>query len=257
MEHSSVLLFSVTVTLLISAVCAVHLHLTKYNEAEAKVLVNLAAAAYSNMPETCVNNTLPSDDHWYMVNEANTVCDTHESSCAGYTLRSDKLRQIIVVFRGTKTKKQLLLEGWKSLKPGHDFFGVNRYFFHALDAIWPNVLPTLKDPNFKSYGVTFTGHSLGGALAALAAIRTVLEDLRRSDEIKLITFGEPRVGDKSFSNKFDELVPYSFRVVHRADIVPHLPACRKGEDETPDDDDDSRPCLGDGLGKAYHHGTEI
>ncbi|VDM50512.1 unnamed protein product [Toxocara canis] len=247
-------------TLLIFTTIGQQRHLTNYDEAEARTLLNLAAGAYSNMPETCVNNTMPSSQQWYIINEENTICDAHENSCAGYTIRSDVMRQYIVVFRGTKTKKQLLFEGWKSLQPGVDFFGVgkvNRYFFRALNTIWPSIEPLLKDPDFRSYTVTFTGHSLGAALASLASMRTVLEELRNSGEVKLITFGQPRVGDRDFAMKHDQLVTYSYRLVHRADIVPHLPACRKNEDDPETKDDVSKPCETDGNGSAYHHGIEI
>jgi predicted lipase len=57
------------------------------------------------------------------------------------------------------------------------------------------VSPVLTDPRYQGFTVTFTGHSLGGALASLAALRTVLERLRDSSQIKLYTFGQPRVGN--------------------------------------------------------------
>lgn len=47
------ILFSFTLLLLVTA--APQRHLTDYDEANAKMLLNLAAAAYSNTPETCVN----------------------------------------------------------------------------------------------------------------------------------------------------------------------------------------------------------
>uniref|UniRef100_A0A914RUM2 Fungal lipase-like domain-containing protein n=1 Tax=Parascaris equorum TaxID=6256 RepID=A0A914RUM2_PAREQ len=193
--------------------------------------------------------TMPPSQKWYITIQENTICDAHDSSCSGYTIRSDVARQYIVVFRGTKTKKQLLIEGWKSLKPGVDFYGigkVNRYFSRALDTIWPNIEVLLQDADTRR-----------GALASLAAMRTVLENLRNSHEVKLVTFGQPRVGDREFAMKHDELVPHSYRVVHRADIVPHLPACQKGDDDSERRDDKSKPCDTNGDGRAYHHGTEI
>ena len=41
----------------------------------------------------------------------------------------------------------------------------------------------------------------------------------------LITFGEPRVGDKTFSEKHDELInPYrKLRFINNLDPVPHIP----------------------------------
>uniref|UniRef100_A0A915EC33 Uncharacterized protein n=1 Tax=Ditylenchus dipsaci TaxID=166011 RepID=A0A915EC33_9BILA len=43
------------------------------------------------------------------------------------------------VFRGTKSKEQLFVEGWQSTQPGADFYGigkVNKYFFRALNTLW-------------------------------------------------------------------------------------------------------------------------
>ncbi|KAH7724951.1 Lipase family protein [Aphelenchoides avenae] len=233
---------------------------TQYNEQYAKQLLNLAAGAYSLTPEVCVNRTLPQAHQWKLYTSSLQRCDAYSSSCSYYIVISNSTREVIVVFRGTKTKKQLFIEGWQSLQPGLDFFGVgkvNRYFFHALGTLWAGIEPVLADPAYKNYHVTFTGHSLGGALASLGAIRTVLDGHRPSNQIKLYTFGQPRVGTAQFAAKHDELVPHSFRVVHRLDIVPHMPACDKTlDDPRVEPKDDSKPCDPHGD-KAYHHGTEI
>jgi predicted lipase len=68
-----------------------------------------------------------------------------------------------------------------------------------------------------------TGHSLGGALAAVCALDLSLSGLVDSSVLKLYTFGEPRVGDKLFAAAVDIAVPNAYRVVHWEDIVPHLP----------------------------------
>lgn len=62
----------------------------------------------------------------------------------------------------------------------------------------------------KDYRLTFTGHSLGGALASLAALRVVLENLKASKQIKLYTFGQPRVGCSRFAAKHDELISHRY-----------------------------------------------
>ncbi|VDM83564.1 unnamed protein product [Strongylus vulgaris] len=49
---------------------------------------------------------------------------------------------------------------------------VNRYFLNGHLVLWPPVEKVLKDPKYAGYKLMFTGHSLGGALAALAAART-------------------------------------------------------------------------------------
>ena len=47
--------------------------------------------------------------------------------------------------------------------------------------------------NYPDYAVVFTGHSLGGALANLFAIN--FRQKYPGKEVKLYTFGQPRVGN--------------------------------------------------------------
>ncbi|EYB84297.1 hypothetical protein Y032_0320g2411 [Ancylostoma ceylanicum] len=52
-----------------------------------------------------------------------------------------------------------------------------------------------------------SGHSLGGALATLAASNLVqLRVLANADKVKLVTFGQPRVGDQAFAKAVDDQV---------------------------------------------------
>lgn len=204
----------------------------------------------------CYLRALPEWQKWILYSRGNTICDAINNYCSFYIIRSDVLKEIIIAFRGTKTPKQLFMEGWKSLKPGNKFLNiglVNQYFHQAHYTTWPSIEPLLKDPVFREYRVTFTGHSLGGALASLAATHTVITKLRSGDEIKLVTFGQPRTGDYDFAMFHNTNIPYSFRLVHRMDIVPHLPACRKNESYP----SKNKPCIPVNDGFPYHHGTEI
>ncbi|KAF7632143.1 Lipase_3 domain-containing protein [Meloidogyne graminicola] len=233
---------------------------TAYNEPYARRLLALAAGAYSPTPPNgCERRWMPDTRLWNT--PINQSCDALDNTCSSYTVVSEPRSELIIIFRGTKTKEQLFLEGWQSLQPGTDFDGigkVNKYFARAFNTLWPSVKAALEDPRHSGYKVTFTGHSLGGALASLAALRTVLDNLRRSDQVQLYTFGQPRVGNTDFAAAHDKYVPLSFRVVHRMDIVPHMPACDK-TDNWPGvrPKDDSKPCDPTSKGKAYHHGVEI
>jgi predicted lipase len=69
--------------------------------------------------------------------------------------------------------------------------------------------------------VTICGHSLGGALATLLAL-----DVAANSAIKdptAYTYASPRVGDASFVSTFNQVVPNSFRIANRIDLVPKLP----------------------------------
>lgn len=68
--------------------------------------------------------------------------------------------------------------------------------------------------------VTFTGHSLGGALASLAALyfsdinKDKIDESFHKMDIQLYTYGQPRVGDIYYSEMHDEYVKNSWRIVH-------------------------------------------
>ena len=70
--------------------------------------------------------------------------------------------------------------------------------------------------------IYFTGHSLGGALAALAAYKCAgIHGLRLG---ALYTYGQPRVASREFATHLQANMPLqTFRVVNAADIVPRVP----------------------------------
>jgi lipase (class 3) len=68
--------------------------------------------------------------------------------------------------------------------------------------------------------VTISGHSLGSALATLLALDMAVNT---KYPVKLYTLASPRVGDLSFHNLFEHVVPDAFRVANRLDIVPKTP----------------------------------
>jgi hypothetical protein len=78
-----------------------------------------------------------------------------------------------------------------------------------------------KYPNTQLF---ITGHSLGGGIATLAAHKLAPKDSKST--AMLYTFGSPRVADVALANHLDgrENNITSFRIVHRLDIAPHLPA---------------------------------
>jgi len=92
-------------------------------------------------------------------------------------------------------------------------------FLDALEPVWEALVRSLRGTG----PVLLTGHSLGGALATLAARWAIAE--RAFDVRGLCTFGAPRVGDAAFVEGLEEggLAQNMLRVVNNADLVPHLP----------------------------------
>ena len=73
------------------------------------------------------------------------------------------------------------------------------------DAGMKNDFLTLKNAN-PGYQVWVTGHSLGGAMAAVAASEIVHYGYTSASNLKLYTFGQPRTGDTIFAQKHDSIV---------------------------------------------------
>uniref|UniRef100_A0A914HKQ9 Fungal lipase-like domain-containing protein n=1 Tax=Globodera rostochiensis TaxID=31243 RepID=A0A914HKQ9_GLORO len=67
------------------------------------------------------------------------------------------------------------------------------------------------------------GHSVGGSLAALAAAWVAKSGMTSSEQIRFISFGQPRTGNLEFARHFDALLPYKYRVVHSEDTIPRRP----------------------------------
>lgn len=71
-----------------------------------------------------------------------------------------------------------------------------------------------------------TGHSLGAALAVLAALSIdlqVYDGGGLNGRVQMINFAGPRVGDPTFADAYDALLPESYRVANLSDVVPILP----------------------------------
>lgn len=123
----------------------------------------------------------------------------------------------VLCFRGSDdlrdwiTNLNALPAGWAGSGKAH------RGFASALDAIWPLAEATIARTNTP---VIMTGHSLGAALATLAA--ALVQDA------ELITFGSPRVGDAAFAKSFERRKGRSQRYVNNRDMVCRLPTERLG-----------------------------
>ena len=61
-----------------------------------------------------------------------------------------------------------------------------------------------------------TGHSLGGALAQLAAHDIAVAAVEQGMDIRIgcYTYGSPRVGNHAFAREFDKVVPHCWHVIN-------------------------------------------
>ena len=69
--------------------------------------------------------------------------------------------------------------------------------------------------------VTVCGHSLGGALATLLTLDVGLNTSCRAPTA--YTYASPRTGDHTFAGTYNAVIPASYRIANRQDLVPKLP----------------------------------
>ena len=136
----------------------------------------------------------------------------------------------IVAFRGTEAT----LEDWLTDADARQqkspwgtadgLIGIHKGFHAALDLIWPDLLTYVTRTGLP---VWFTGHSLGGALAMLAAYRLEAIEKAGIRVAGVYTFGQPRVGNNAWAQSVPaELEQRVFRYVNDRDIVPLVPPPR-------------------------------
>lgn len=137
---------------------------------------------------------------------------------------------VVAAMRGTDEAADWLdnLHAW----PAESRFGnIHSGFKRATEAVWPDMKRAIRagrrrsgGKNRRAYDVPLwlTGHSLGGAMATVAAA-----DLLWADESYqgTYTFGQPRVGDREFARKYNiEARAKHFRFQNNNDIVTRVPA---------------------------------
>ncbi|MBW4717243.1 lipase family protein [Saccharothrix obliqua] len=141
-----------------------------------------------------------------------------------YTAASD--RMILVGFRGTEPRKiqDWLSDGSTPPWPGPANKGyVHHGFAQALRSIYPEVRDAVVELRDNDQTIWFTGHSLGGALAFLAALHLYFEDPRLLAD-GVYTYGQPRVCDRSLVEAHDEaFADRTHRFVNNNDVVPLVP----------------------------------
>ena len=129
---------------------------------------------------------------------------------------------VILAFRGTQQWKDLATDLWSVTTTDHEGSSsrqIHKGFCAAYDAVRPKIRQEIK--NRAPSRVFVTGHSLGGALATLAAIHIAQEFSPLP--VTMYNFGSPRLGDCAFAEFYNNKVIDSFRVVVPRDFVPHLP----------------------------------
>lgn len=147
------------------------------------------------------------------------------------------LKELIVSFRGTQPynlKDWLVdLDAFKLDYPIFNITGamVHKGFYNAYskhnEAVVASLLGLMVE--YPGFTVYLTGHSLGASLALLLAMdlyyNKASEVFKNATDIRMVTFGSPRTGNKEFADAFSRIkdTVQLYRVTHANDVVPHLP----------------------------------
>jgi len=196
-----------------------------FSLANAVWLMEASFAAYSD------DKRRANLDRLVALNWQATFLDEGNAQC----LMLDGPEAIILAFRGTRiegfvdpitrfrfvnTNLQDMLANFNFLP--HDLGEgrkVHRGFNQALDLVYPKVkkiVDQIKQQS-PSKAIWCTGHSLGAALATLAADRLSAKYRVQG----LYTFGSPRVGNTEFCKTFP--VGNTYRFVDNRDLIPKVP----------------------------------
>jgi len=139
----------------------------------------------------------------------------------GFVIESNQA--VILAFRGTGTAVEWITDfiaQQAPFPPVQDGCLTHRGFTSIYMTARDRILELLQQvPSDKPLFIT--GHSLGGALAALAAYDIV--NNCDHDYLYVYTYASPRVGDPTFVRGFNMNIPVSVRIHNKEDIVTHLP----------------------------------
>jgi hypothetical protein len=167
-----------------------------------------ADAAYR--PETEIRALLEAND--YVLSRHRTLADSQVSF---YLATRDSTKTQLVAVRGTSNIVNAMVDISLKLNADADVgLRLHEGFAFAARQVYADLLPHLE----AGYRIGLTGHSLGGAVAAILALQL---DAGGYDVDRVVTFGQPKVTNIPGASKLGQIG--LLRVVTPVDLVPLLP----------------------------------
>lgn len=185
----------------------------------ARVMMWLSQLAYETAHKSKVGSIL---DDWllemraFVSNDPVTGLPPH-SACVVIAGGRDAT---LVSFSGTDPLK---IEDWiTDFTPARSATDLHSGFQNAVETVWPAIKTAIENRPADEQFVFFTGHSLGGALAIIAAERAMRELNVQARAV--YTYGSPRTGGAAFFDAYEpKLGSTTYRLVHGTDIVATVP----------------------------------
>jgi hypothetical protein len=198
-----------------------------------KGFLNYAAAAYCPQKNLEVWDCYNCKDFAQQTAEV-VYLNNNNFESGGFLGINSVQKMIVMSFKGTKSFRNWLsnLQFKLTDLPVTDGkeIQVHSGFNEAVDAIYPQVRLAVLNAvrKYPSYKLVSTGHSLGGAMATLLAFKVAQEGIIRWENIKIITFGQPRVGNKAFADYLNSKPLSIARVTTKGDLVSTSPGFQSG-----------------------------
>lgn len=199
-----------------------------FNWPLANITVSLSAEAYCD-PETYLERDF-SKVSPYVKNFKPTYriqsIESHDVNGFVGTMETS----IYIVFRGSQSLSNFVDDF--DIRTQEEYCTgcmVHKGFFEATQSVLPGVLEEIsrqqaKNPSLED--IVVTGHSLGAALATIAALDLANKGLH----VRLINFGSPRLANSNLAEYISKTLPTRIRVTNHKDPVPHLPLFALGFD---------------------------
>lgn len=201
------------------------------------VVLTLATAAYTVMdgkpatlPSGFTQTALIEAEPTVLAGMTNThpsvTAMTKDTNIFGLMGRNAGSRTAFVSFRGSSDLADWLADFdaiATDYLPVAGFGRVHSGFQQVYELVRTDIAQSLATATTDCDEILITGHSLGAALAVLAAPDIFRGMPPNTIEPRLVTFGGPRVGLMDFAAAFNAAIESCFRVVNLLDIVPHVP----------------------------------
>lgn len=161
--------------------------------------------------ETALQCAIYSDEIYKLnCNSNKRIClSTSSPPILNIVIAKNKL---FFIFRGTKDVKNVLTNADLRTLQFHNTM-VHRGFLKRYEITKQLIFDTAN--KYKSKKIICCGHSLGGAVASIAACDLAIAGFK----VSLFTFGSPQVGDQSFKKLANDNIKKSWRFVNGNDIV--------------------------------------
>lgn len=181
---------------------------TDFDISSAVLLANAAELAYEGDAQIISN--------WSAYQSFGSCEAFNRGNIQGYWAVAEDVA--LLVFRGTSNIGQWILNA-RFVPVSHPWGKVHKGFLAGIAEVHEE-LTQFEATAARVPHVWVAGHSLGGALAVLAASRLKQKGI----DSTTYTFGQPRVGLGEFADRFDaELPDRLWRFINQCDIVARLP----------------------------------